>query len=218
MANVTQKSFDEFRKVLSGKLDSIIATQTELNNKLDGITSEIASLRTEAADRDVRLNNFEKTIDEYVDKYQALEKQLLLIDVKDRRLNLIVHGLPAEEPNKKVEDSVIKLVSEKLGVTSDISMTKCYRISSRAANITNRRSKQNSRRKESPVFISLSSESDVQSIMNNVKKLKGSGIIISTDLPPALNMIRNSLLSKAQEMKESKHIVSSRVRHKGINL
>ena len=60
MTNVTQKSFEEFGKFLSRKLESIIAMQTELNNKLDRITSEISSLRAEAATRDIRLNKLKK--------------------------------------------------------------------------------------------------------------------------------------------------------------
>ena len=62
MANVAQKSFDKFRKILSRKLESIIPMQTEFNNKLDGISYAMSSLRTENAARDIMLNKFENTL------------------------------------------------------------------------------------------------------------------------------------------------------------
>jgi hypothetical protein len=54
--------------------------------------------------------------------------------------------------------------------------------------------------------------------MSNVGKLKASGIVICTDLPPELNIRRNELLAKSREMKPKGEITYSQVRQKGIDI
>ena len=109
-----------------------------------------------------------------------LESRLLDIEVRERRLNLIVHGLPAEKHNQSVTSNVISLLSDKLQVNEDISLTKCYHLTrNSSSNITSRKTRVRAAR----VFISPDTDRSIQSILSEVNKLKGSGIRTCSDLP-----------------------------------
>ena len=53
----------------------------------------------------------------------------------------------------------------------------------------------------SPDLIFCVNDSDLQMLLSNVGKLKGSGMRVCTDMPPSLNALRNELLSKARDLK-----------------
>ena len=67
-----------------------------------------------------------------------------------------------------------------------------------------------SKQQSKPVLISVGCARELQLIMSKVGKLKSSGIVICTDLPPVLNSRRSELLRAATEMKSKGEIVSRR--------
>ena len=218
MSYVSQSSFDKFVNLFGEKLDKIIASQVEFSSKLDSISAEVVSLKSDATTRDSRIVELESTLEEQKLKSEALEKRLLAFEVKDRKLNLLVHGLPEEKSNETPEANVKNLFANKLGIDEPVMITKCYRITSRSANITDSRQRKSKQKQVKPLLVSLGSENEIQAIMSNVGKLKASGIVICTDLPPELNIRRSELLAKAREMKMKGEITSSRVRQKGIDI
>ena len=147
-----------------------------------------------------------------------LENQVLESDVKDRKLNLLIHGMPIEWPSQTVEENVkFFFLSVTMEISDPIQITKCYRMLggsnapsrlSGHVNVTNRRPR------PAPVFISVVNEQNIQRIINSVRKLKGSGIRVCTDLPPKLNATRNELLAKAKDLRESDFAKFTRVKQK----
>ena len=109
----------------------------------------------------------------------------------------------------------MSLLSDKLQVTEDISLTKCYRLKIiSSSNITSRKTSV----RPAPVFILLDTDLSIQSILSEVNKLKGSGIRICSDLPPKLNFLWNELLSKGKEMRDSGLVHLARIKQKGSKL
>ena len=136
-------------------------------------------------------------------------------EVRESRLNLIVQGLPAEKYNQSVTSNVMSLLSDKLQVTEDISLTKCYRLKrNSSSNITSRKTSV----RPTPVLISLDTDRSIQSILSEVNKLKGSGIRICSDLPPKLNFLWNELLSKGKDMRDSGSVHYTCIKQKGSKL
>ena len=109
-------------------------------------------------------------------------------------------------------------ISDTLGIYSPITIDNLYRLGSKTSNnITTRRGSSKTETLK-PILISLSNDKDVQLIMRNVGKLKGSGTRVVSDLPPKLNDIRNSLLAKAKGLREAGKCESSRIKQKGADL
>jgi len=209
---VSQKNFDEAVKILTEKLDAVIRSQRDINKSIQSLTGEIATLKKDASDRDIKIGQLEKELEDQKLRCDQLENQVLESDVKDRKLNLLIHGMPTERPSQTVEENVKFFLSDTMEISDPIQITKCYRMLGGSVNVTNRRPR------PAPIFISVVNEQNIQRILNSVRKLKGSGIRVCTDLPPKLNAIRNELLAKAKDLRESDSAKFTRVKQKGSKL
>lgn len=218
---VSQVKFDQANELQNEKLDRLLSKQGDLITAVNNLSSEIQELKNEALERDRKIAELERSLEEQKQKNSLLERQMLLIEVKERSSNLIIHGLPTDiNPNQSLEAHVKDLLKNTLKIESSLSINKCYRLGGKTVNITNRRRNQSQTRKPAvnPVLIRLRNEAEAYLVMQNVSKLKGSGIRICTDLPPALNTLRTGFLTKAKEMKESGMIIASRVKNKGTHV
>ena len=182
---------------ISNDQSSIKAHQAGVSSKLDTVMSDIQSLRQSLADKDAEIVELRSSIESHLAERVKLEKRLLDLEVKDRQLNLIVHGLPKEKLGQSLTENIETLFKEKLEIEKDIALKKVYRIKS-VSPITVRNNKQAG---VSPVLISCANNLDLKMLLGNVGKLKGSGMRICTDLPPSLNALRNELLAKARDLK-----------------
>ena len=212
---ITQAKFDEGMKRLQASLDKILAEQKSFSVSIVALQDEVRKISAENANLQDEAKKLRNDLEQEKLWNNDLESRLLEIEVRERRLNLIVHGLPAEKHNQSVTSNVLSLLSDKLQVTEDISLTKCYRLKrNSSSNITSRKTSV----RPAPVFISLDTDRSIQSILSEVNKLKGSGIRICSDLPPKLNFLRNELLSKGKEMRDSGSVHLTRIKQKGSKL
>ena len=212
---VTQAKFDEGMKRIQALLDKILAEQKSFSVSIISLQDEVRQISAENANLREESKKLRNDLEQEKLRNNDLESKLLDIEVRERKLNLIVHGLPTEKHNQSVTSNVKSLLSDKLQVTEDISLIKCYRLArNSSSNITSRKTSV----RPAPVFISLDTDHSIQAILSEVNKLKGSGIRICTDLPPKLNFLRNELLSKGKDMRDSGSVHLTRIKQKGSKL
>ncbi|KAK2719514.1 hypothetical protein QYM36_005108 [Artemia franciscana] len=125
---VSQKNFDEAVKILTEKLDAVIRSQKDINKSIQSLTGEIATLKKDAFDRDIKIGQLEKELEDQKLRCDQLENQVLESDVKDRKLNLLIHGMPTERPSQTVEENVKIFLSVTMEISDPIQITKCYRM------------------------------------------------------------------------------------------
>lgn len=211
MSSVSQKTFDDAMKALGKKLDLIINQQKEFAVTLSSISDEVQTLKNESKSRDAKIASLESQLEEQKSKFDTIETKLLEIEVKDRKLNLIIFGLPKEKNQQSVLTNVSTLLTSKMEITDKIRLSQCYRVPQKS-NVSSRKPY------TPPVFVTVSTEKDILSIFSSISKLKGTGVRICTDLPPKLNSIRNELLSKGKEMRENGSAQLRQVTQKGAKL
>lgn len=211
MSSVSQKTFDDGMKALGKKLDLIINQQKEFAVTLSSISDEVQTLKNESKSRDAKIASLESQLEEQKSKFDTIETKLLEIEVKDRKLNLIIFGLPKEKNQQSVLTNVSTLLTSKMEITDKIRLSQCYRVPQKS-NVSSRKPN------TPPVFVTVSTEKDILSIFSSISKLKGTGVRICTDLPPKLNSIRNELLTKGKEMRENGSAQLTRVKQKGAKL
>jgi len=224
MASVSKKDFEDFKVSINAKLmkldklDIILANQNELSLKFVSLKADIEVIKSDGIERGNRIRELESQLNAHKASCELLSKELLLVDLKSRKKNLIIHGLRNEKGNQTLESNVKSWISDTLGISSPITIDNLYRLGSKTSNnITTRRGSSKTETLK-PVFLSLSNDKDVQLIMRNVGKLKGSGARVVSDLPPKLNDIRNNLLAKAKGLREAGKWESSRIKQKGADL
>ena len=193
MSSVSQKTFDDGMKALGKKLDLIINQQKEFAVTLSSIWDEVQTLKNESKSCDVKIASLESQLEEQKSKFDTIETKLLEIEVKDRKLNLIIFGLPKEKNQQSVLTNVSTLLTSKVEITDKIRLSQCYRVPQKS-NVSSRKPY------TPPVFVTVSTEKDILSIFSSISKLKGTGVRICMDLPPKLNSVRNELLSKGKEL------------------
>ncbi|KAK2727167.1 hypothetical protein QYM36_007858 [Artemia franciscana] len=125
---VSQKNFDEAVKILTKKLDAVIRSQKDINKSIQSLTGEIATLKKDASDRDIKIGQLEKELEDQKLRCDQLEDQVLESDVKDRKVNLLIHGMPTEWPSQTVEENVKFFLSVTMEISDPIQITKCYRM------------------------------------------------------------------------------------------
>ena len=111
MSSVSQKTFDDGMKALGKKLDLIINQQKEFAVTLSSISDEVQTLKNESKSRDAKIASLESQLEEQKSKFDTIETKLLEIEVKDRKLNLIIFGLPKEKNQQTVLAKVSTLLT-----------------------------------------------------------------------------------------------------------
>ena len=137
---VTQAKFDEGMKRIQALLDKILAEQKSFSVSIISLQDEVRQISAENANLREESKKLRNDLEQEKLRNNDLESKLLDIEVRERKLNLIVHGLPTEKHNQSVTSNVKSLLSDKLQVTEDISLTKCYRLArNSSSNITSRK-------------------------------------------------------------------------------
>ncbi|KAK2705571.1 hypothetical protein QYM36_015834 [Artemia franciscana] len=123
-----EENFDEAVKILTEKLDAVICSQKDINKSIQSLTGEIATLKKDASDRGIKIGQLEKELEDQKLRCDQLENQVLESDVKDCKLNLLIHGMPTERLSQTVEENVKQFLSVTMEISDPIRITKCYRM------------------------------------------------------------------------------------------
>jgi len=226
---VTEAFVEKILKEAVAKLDSrlsaISVSQTaakdqlsaEIASQFNQLKSEIVKLKSEIEEKDTIIAALQSTLDVQIKATDSTNQRLLELEVRDRRLNLILHGLTKEKHGETLQANFEEVMKNNLGLEDSPKITRLFRIKQRLDNVSVRAS--NSTKKAAPpVMFSCLNEWEVQTVLKSVGKLKGSGMRICTDLPPELNARRNLLLAKAKEIRESKSFAFVRLKQNGSSL
>ncbi|KAK2718308.1 hypothetical protein QYM36_005572 [Artemia franciscana] len=175
--SVTQITLEKALKDLSSKLEArlvaISASQSEIKGQLSAQFSEIKS---EIQLLNSKLSEKDKLISELNSRIEQQEQRLLELEVKDRKLNLVVHGLKKEKNGETLEQNLQDLLRSSLEIKDNIQIARSFRVKQKQSNISVR----GNTKKPSlpPVVFSCSKDSDILTIMKSVGKLKGSALRI----------------------------------------
>ncbi|KAK2723190.1 hypothetical protein QYM36_001756 [Artemia franciscana] len=128
MSSISQKMFDDRMKALEKKLDFIISKQSELAITVSSISDEVQILKNESKSRDSKIVFLENQLEEQKSRCDTIEAKLLEMEVKDRKLNLIIHGLSKEKQQQTVFANVSTLFSSTMEITDKVQILQCYRM------------------------------------------------------------------------------------------
>ncbi|KAK2718183.1 hypothetical protein QYM36_005486 [Artemia franciscana] len=226
---VTEAFVEKILKEAVAKLDSrlsaISVSQTATKDQLSAesasqfnqLKSEIVKLKFEIEEKDTIIAALQSTLDVQIKATDSTNQRLLELEVRDRRLNLILHVLTKEKHGETLQANFEEVMKNNLGLEDSPKITRLFRIKQRLDNVSVRAS--NSTKKAAPpVMFSCLNEWEVQTVLKSVGKLKGSGMRICTDLPPELNARRNLLLAKTKEIRESKSFAFVRLKQNSSSL
>ncbi|KAK2724584.1 hypothetical protein QYM36_001170 [Artemia franciscana] len=121
-------NFNETYSLSTRELPISIASPSfpRLDHKVGRIPA--ATLKKDASDRDITIGQLEKELEDQKLRCDQLENQVLESDVKDRKLNLLIHGMPTERLSQTVEENVKFFLSVTMEISDPIQLTKCYRM------------------------------------------------------------------------------------------
>ncbi|KAK2710903.1 hypothetical protein QYM36_012165 [Artemia franciscana] len=94
---VSQKNFDEAVKILTEKLDAVIRSQRDINKSIQSLTGEIATLKKDASDRDIKIGQLEKELEDQ--NYGVINWRIRLSELKqqvEQRFSKMETTLPKE--------------------------------------------------------------------------------------------------------------------------
>ncbi|KAK2719368.1 hypothetical protein QYM36_005001 [Artemia franciscana] len=128
MSSISQKMFDDRMKALEKKLDFIISKQSELAITVSSISDEVQILKNESKSRDSKIVFLENQLEEQMSRCDTIEAKLLEMEVKDRKLNLIIHGLSKEKQQQTVFANVSTLFSSTMEIMDKVQILQCYRM------------------------------------------------------------------------------------------
>ena len=149
------------------------------DTRLDKIEHSVGSLHTQVSDTHEQLKLL---------RYKSIDAE-----ARSRRSNLIFRGIPetmGEDPIGKIKS----LLCEQLELDSEIFIQRAHRIGR-----TERRWGPNI--KHRPIIANFRDYHDVEQIISNAYKLRGSGIGINKDLPAELLDARKPLWAKLKSIK-----------------
>jgi hypothetical protein len=145
----------------------------------------------------VRLDRNEKSLEALRTENTSLHNRLTHLERQARRNNIVIFGVP---DNMQPEAALQKVAKERLGLDEGVEIESAYRFG-----------RQTEKR---PILVKLCSQQDKQDIMANVRKLKGTRIVITDDLTPEEQATRRTILGAAWAAKD-KGIVC-KVRRTGL--
>ena len=140
MASVSKKDFEDFKVSINAKLmkldklDIILANQNELSQKFVSLTADIEVIKSDGKQRGNRIHELESQLNAHKASCELLSKELLLIDLKSRRKNLIIHRLRKEKGNQTMESNMKSWISDTLGISNPITIDNLYRLGSKTSN------------------------------------------------------------------------------------
>ncbi|KAK2712061.1 hypothetical protein QYM36_010926 [Artemia franciscana] len=155
MSSVSQKTFDDRMKALERKLDLIICKQNEFAIIISSISNKVQISKNESKSRNSRIVMLKNQLEVQKSRCDTIEAKLLKIEVKDRKLNLMIYGLSKEKQQQTALANVSTIFSSTSEITDNVQMLQCYRVSQKS-NVSTRKPT------APPVFLSVSSEKDIQ--------------------------------------------------------
>jgi hypothetical protein len=159
-----------------------IKVVNEVKARVDGISAELESVKTQLSKANDRISSLESCKTELLNKIDDLEN-------KSKKNNIIIFGLTEIEDGNEPIDDFLLLAGCKLDVNLDKNcVSHAYRI---GKNFGKR-----------PLLVSFIQYSSKEIIMKNVGKLKGSKITISEDLSNKARAKRKNILVKAKEARD----------------
>jgi regulator of replication initiation timing len=177
-SDISLKNLFDYIKQMDSKFDAkftSVATKTDINN----LKKQIKDLREE----NQQLREEVKLVQE---KQKANERKLDMMDNKLRRNYLIFKGLSKENETNYAE-TIRGFCKEVLKIETPIYINKAFKIGP-----------QNS--KFNLILASFSNQSEVTQILQNRKKLKGTGYVIQEDLAENTRKRRNKILAIRKEI------------------
>jgi hypothetical protein len=167
--------------------------QEFLNTMKDDITQSVAEALVEFTRR---IEKNEKDVKELREENTSLHQRIAHLERHARRNNVVIYGIP----DNIQPAAALQKITTTLGL-GNVPQTECvYRIG-----------RQTEKR---PLLVRFCSQRDKQSIMDNVRKLKGTRIVVSDDLTPDEQATRRTILSAARAAKEKG--IESKVRRTGL--
>ena len=119
-------------KALEKKLYFIISKQSEFAITLSSISDKVQILKNESKSGDSKIVILENKLEERKSRCNTIKAKLLEMEVKDRKINLIIHGLSKEKKQQTVFANVSTLFSSTMEITDNVQILQSYRISQKS--------------------------------------------------------------------------------------
>ncbi|KAK2701321.1 hypothetical protein QYM36_020018, partial [Artemia franciscana] len=157
---LTQATFDKAFKDVAKKMEKNFA------NMQQNFQKEMSVLKDIITEKDSMISKLEETLEAQRTTLEKANERLLQLEVRDRRHNLILHGLPKENRGDFLEVKVRSVLKDKVDLKEEIKISMLFRLKEKSV------SDRSNRTSAPPVLFTCSSDHDVLSIMKLVKNLK----------------------------------------------
>ena len=186
MSDLENLSVDDKLNRIMQKLlniDDLSDKLTSLEAGFDTTVSDVSEIKTDIKEFDLRMRSLE---------YKALDQE-----ARGRRNNLLFWGIQETE-SENCEQSVLDIINTKLevGMDAPIAIQRAHRVGQKATRYGKTRTKPR------PIVICFRDYKDVENVLSNANKLKGTNISIGRDYPKEINDARQLLWPKYKEAKK----------------
>ena len=164
--NKTTERLDKLSAKIVDLTASLEFTQKKIDEELFQVKKDIKNLKTEV-----------KAIEDDLLNAEEVSAKLIKLEERSLRNNFRIDGIK-EEPNETweaCEKKIQNIIEDKLGIDSDVEIDRCHRIGPRKTKTGQNRDRSRT------VICRLNRLKEKQRILNNVKKLKNTGIYIYED-------------------------------------
>ena len=96
--------------------------------KFASLKADIEVIKSDGLERGNRIRELESRLNANKAFCEILSKELLLIDLKSRSKNLIIHGLRNEKDNQTLESNMKSWINDTLGIPIPITIDNSYRL------------------------------------------------------------------------------------------
>ncbi|XP_057312049.1 uncharacterized protein LOC130652349 [Hydractinia symbiolongicarpus] len=187
---ITNEQIGELDKKLKEIASSYEAIQEEkrtLKNNLFGAIEKIKALEKDKRDIEESLTTTNRK-----EQLSIYEEKLRHLEDRQRRNNLRIDGLEESESESwdDTEKKVVNLFEHKLGL-SNVHVERAHRTGEK------------SNGKKRTIVLKLLDYKDKVNILNNSKKLKGTGIYVNEDCSTSTNQIRANLFKEMKIHREN---------------
>ena len=216
-------------KQLNAKLDMIISDVSTLKQEFSGIKESVSELQTFATDASARIEDIESSklpgmLKEIKKVRGELEEKLTLFEIHERKLNLLLYGVPKANTDENVYKECFTVFSSLLNIpieeaTRMIPLINAHRLPRR--NPAGRSSE--SRQQPDPIIVRFGRMQDRDWILRASQRPRPvrsqsadastmeRRITIRTDLPPDMKRERGRLASIAYQLRNERKDISTRI-------
>ena len=203
----------QMKEDIMSKLDQNQRDIREIREELRNMKTTVSDVEKATCNHAQRLDDIEKKTIPEVKSTMAktvsqLEEKLLLLEIHDRKSNLLVYGVE-EKKDEDIKTDILDVWHHNFSVSDEqldrgTVMTDCHRLPQSQYAKPNKDGKMPPR----PIIVRFAYKSDRDFFLNSKNMKRGSKIRVLEDLPPVMKRERGRLASVAYQLRKERQVMT----------